>query len=428
MKKTVAALSACFFSISLLAQVQFNSLNEVLAYADKHSLTIKTARLHEEVAEKEEQLYRSTLKPRIDIVGASEYNPIIPSLVVPDKLVGGSEGKFRAVQFGLPLTFSSGLEISMPLFHAEKWSALKKQALEKERAKHSTIRTMEGLHITLAQAYYNTLLARELAVLAEESKKVMLQTMAVLEQRKKEGILSPVEYNRAKAANADVNLAALNWDLLFSKSTANLHQLLNIPFTDSLVLPQRLSIDWTIFTSIDVTGRPAYAEAKTSVMISEQILLQSKKATLPRLSLNGRYSYQWQLQKEQTVAFDMSSIGLRLDIPLFAGGYLKNAQQKAQVLTEAARLHEQQIFSELEKELSDWTTLYATAAKKQKNVQQKLAATADNLRIGQLSLKEGVMEFDDFNIVFQEWVKSRMEHLQILNEGLLYQFLLTQKL
>jgi hypothetical protein len=59
-------------------------------------------------------------------------------------------------------------------------------------------------------------------------------------------------------------------------------------------------------------------------------------------------------------------------------------------------------------------------------MQQKLTATADNLRIAQLSIKEGVMEFDDFHTIFQEWLRANMEHLQVMNEGLFYQFLLTQ--
>jgi hypothetical protein len=60
-------------------------------------------------------------------------------------------------------------------------------------------------------------------------------------------------------------------------------------------------------------------------------------------------------------------------------------------------------------------------------MQQKIAVTADNLRIAQLSMKEGVIEFDDFHAIFQEWLRARMEHLQVVNEGLFYQFLLTQK-
>ena len=56
-----------------------------------------------------------------------------------------------------------------------------------------------------------------------------------------------------------------------------------------------------------------------------------------------------------------------------------------------------------------------------------MAATTDNLRIAQLSIQEGIMEFEDFHTVFQEWLRARMEHLQVVNEGLFYQFLLTQK-
>ena len=427
MKKILPGLTAIFLSCSLWAQVKFNNLNEVLAFADKNSVAAKMAVLNEETAAKEEQLYRSTLKPRIDITSAADYHFIIPSLVVPDKLVGGSEGKFRALQLGLPFTMSSALELTLPLFNREKWAEAKRYALEKERAKQGSRLSLEQLHTAVAQAYYNALLAKELTLLAAESQKTMAQVMAMLEQRKGEGILAPVDYNRAKAIQADVDNAALQWSLLLSRSHASLHQLLSIPDTDSILLSQTLSIDWIIIPSLETNQRPAYTEAKASVMVAEQMLLQSRKAALPKLSLNGRYSYQSQVQKGQSVSFDMSSIGIKLHVPLFAGGYYKIAQEKVRMLTETAKLREQQILTVLQKEKEDWTALYTVAAKRQKGVQQKLSATADNLRIGQLSLKEGVMEFDEFNTLFQDWIKARMEHLQIVNEGLLYQFLLTQK-
>jgi outer membrane protein len=420
-------LAAFFFSLPLFAQIQFKSLEEILAYADKKSLTAKAAHLTEQVAAKDEQLHRSTLLPRLELSAAADYNLIIPSMVVPDKLLGGTEGKYSTVQFGLPFSFTPTLEFSLPILNPEKWEEVKKYALEKERARHNTGIQLEFLHIQLAQAYLDALAAKELLVLSAESKTTVEQLLSVLEQRKKEGVLQPVDYNRAKLLQADIDNTAVNWRLLLARSIDALRQLLNIRTTDSIALVEKLTINWKLEALTEVSQRPAFLAAKTSLKIAEQSLLQSKKAAMPKLSMHARYAYQWQVLKGQTVHFDMSTVGLKFSAPLFAGSFYKTTQKKAAILTEAAKVQEQQSLAQLKKEQADWKSHFTAAANKQKSMQQKIAVTADNLRIAHLSMKEGVIEFDDFHAVFQEWLRARMEHLQVVNEGLFYQFLLTQK-
>ena len=270
MKKAIAALIAIFFSLPLWAQLQFRSLDEVLAYADNNSLTAKAAQLTEQAAAKDEQLYRSTLMPRLDLVTAADYNVIIPSMVVPDKLLGGTEGKFTTVQFGLPFTLTPALEFSLPLINPEKWEELKKYALEKERAKLNTSMQLEYLHIQLAQAYFNAIAAKELLAVSAESKKTITQLLIILEQRKKEGVLQPVDYNRAKLLQADIDNNAFNWQLLLTKSTNALHQLLNVPATDSITLAEKPTINWELTGLLEASQRPAYLLARNSLKMAEQ--------------------------------------------------------------------------------------------------------------------------------------------------------------
>ena len=60
-------------------------------------------------------------------------------------------------------------------------------------------------------------------------------------------------------------------------------------------------------------------------------------------------------------------------------------------------------------------------------LEDKVANAKDNLRIARLNTKEGVMEFDEFNNIFLEYNRARMEYLQNLADGILYHLLSTQK-
>jgi hypothetical protein len=71
--------------------------------------------------------------------------------------------------------------------------------------------------------------------------------------------------------------------------------------------------------------------------------------------------------------------------------------------------------------------MYTAAYSKHTVVEQKVKTTSDNLRIARLNVKEGLMEFDEFNNIFMEYNRAKMEYLQNLTDGVLYYLLSTQK-
>jgi outer membrane protein TolC len=166
------------------------------------------------------------------------------------------------------------------------------------------------------------------------------------------------------------------------------------------------------------------------VRIAEQSIRETQKARLPKLSLNSKYYYQYGIKpgnNSQTIHFDASTFGLRLDFPLFAGSYYRISEQKAKLQLQAAQLTEEQVKENLSKEEKDWWIELTAAQKKSSLLDQKVQVTEDNLRIAQLSMKEGVMEYDEFSNIFMEHIKARIDRIQNLGDGMIYQILLTQK-
>jgi outer membrane protein TolC len=127
------------------------------------------------------------------------------------------------------------------------------------------------------------------------------------------------------------------------------------------------------------------------------------------------------------VNFDYSSVGLRLDFPLFQGSYYTASRQRSREQWQLAKLGQQQTANDLARQQSEWWNSYNAARKKDALLQEKQAVAADNLRIAQLNMKEGVMEFEEFNNIFQEYNKARMDFLQNSSDGIVYQLLLSQK-
>src|SRR5215217_7024481 len=167
------------------AQRIFTSLQQVWEYADKNNLTLQQRKLDQETSEKDQQIARSGLLPRINFFSTADYYPIIPSMIVPDKVIGGTQNKFTKVQFGLPLNFTTGAEFSMPLINFEKWESLKKAAFQTEGVKWNTEAEKEKLHNQLTGLYYKAVLTQELLQLNKENEQVMDSLLQMLNKRRK---------------------------------------------------------------------------------------------------------------------------------------------------------------------------------------------------------------------------------------------------
>ena len=413
------------------AQLPFSSLEEVLQYADKHSIAARQSDLQLAISKKDETINKSGLLPKLNIYSTADYYPIITTQLIPESIFGGSSDKFRKVQFGLPLSFAAGAELTVPVINPERWEQLKRIRLQSMQTAWNSKANLEGLHIQVTQWYYQYLLAAQLVQLNKSNQQVTNELLRVLEERKRNGVLNPADFNRSKNLQLDMQSAGIEYEKNLRQSVIVLKQLLNLPDSVSLQLTDSLTAK-TILPAQDenaVSSRPAWKEAEAKLSVAQQQLKEIQKAALPKLAFTGKYTYQWQMKPSagEHVNFDYSSLGLRLDFPLFQGSFYRAGRQKATLQVALAKTQQQQTVNELGRQQAEWRNNYRAALEKIPVLQQKLAVAAENLRIAQLNIKEGVMEFDEFNNIFQEYNKARLDNLQNLGDGLVYQLLLNIK-
>jgi outer membrane protein TolC len=153
-------------------QLHLSSLGDLIQYADKYSLVTHQSEIQQSISRQDVALNKSALLPKVNLFGTAEYDPIIPSLVVPSSALGGSSNKFQRVQFGLPLLFSSGVELTMPILNLEKWEQLKRYKLQSRQTTLETSVNMEALHIQLTQYYYQAVIAEELIQINKDNQEI----------------------------------------------------------------------------------------------------------------------------------------------------------------------------------------------------------------------------------------------------------------
>jgi outer membrane protein len=431
MSRWIICLGSLIWFYSVNAQLTFNKLQDLWQYADKHSPVYKQGNIQRSISEEDRRIVRSGLLPKIGVFGTIEYYPVIATQVIPSKIFGGPDDEYTKVRFGLPLSFSTGVEVNMPVINFEKWDLLEKARLQIIQTDWSQKAQVEDMHIRISQWYYQGLAAKAMTKLNNEDLRITDELMRVMDARKNNGVLDPADYNRSKNLRLDILSIADSYEQLWRQSINALHSLLNIPDSVTLDLTDSLGVfNWPManYNVVDISKRPQWNEAIARVDVFQKGYDASRKSSLPTLSFYGRYSYNWQMGNTQSVNFDMSTLGMRLDILLFNGDNIRSQQRRAGWLLESARTDQEQTRNNLVQQQRDWWNNYLTAWQKQKSLVEKESVTAENLRIAALNLREGVMEFDEFNQIFREHTRAQVEYVQNLSDGVLYYLLLTQNL
>ncbi len=415
----------------LLGQVQVNSLQELLDYADKHSAEAKQALLMPEIARQDMNIQSSALYPKVNVFTSGDYYPLIPTQVIPAEVLGGAPGTYYKAQFGLPYVFQAGAELSIPVVDLEKWAQMQRAKAQYEQSKWSSKAALEHLHLQLIQQYYQLLVSREVAKLNDENIETVNELMRILNDRKNAGILDPADYNRSLNLKLSTETSDVDYEKNIQQHLNALYSSLSIQAGGSLSINGLLAdFKWPALQQPGtITDRPGWQEADMKVRVSELALSESKKGALPKLNLNSRYAYNFQSKFTtggQNVEFQTGNVGLRIDFPIFRGNYYRSMQKKSNLQLQSAILEKEKATAVLSQQQNDWYNMYVSAYSKHTIVEQKVQTTSDNLRIARLNMKEGLMEFVEFNNIFMEYNRAKMEYLQNLTDGVLYYLLSTQ--
>lgn len=420
-----------FITQQTFAQVAIHSLQELYDYADKNNPATIQAKLLPSVAKQDVRMQASGLYPKINAYSTGDYYPILATQLIPAEIVGGTKGTYYKAQFGLPYAFASGVEISLPVINFEKWTQLNKAQQLQQQNEWSSKLAIENIHLQLMQLYYQYLVTNEVARLNDENATTTKELVSIMKQRNQEGVANPSDYNRARMLDMDVQSSSANYDKALALALHQLKALLNIGQDKELNIADSLSFtEMNANKNASIENRPAWQEAWLKEKVAALTWKETKNAALPKLNFTTRYAYNMQTKwngSGQKSEFDYCNVNLRLDVPLFQGNYYKAYRQKAKLNLDIAALEKERINNQLTQQQNDWLTQYQTALGKQNLLKDKVAAAADNLRIARLSMKEGVMEFDDFNNIFMDYNRAKMEQIQNTADGVLYYLLTTQK-
>lgn len=420
-----ALLMVSWTSLNAQKTYEFSSLEALIQYADSASPAAAWAKAKTASAEKDAAIAYAGLLPKINAFGNAEYYPIIMSQVVPASIMGGSADEFRTVRFGLPMSLSTGAELSVPVLNLEKWSQVKKWTVQGEWNALQVLQFKKEMHQTIAQWYYAWLMFHDLENAAAQNLTSAELILKIAMARDTQGVIEPPDVKRLQMAVIDQKNQWLEYQKSAQTALIQLKRWLGLGEQDICTLGSDLE---NLLPS-----PPAMSSLQQSLSFKEWSLkseiakhqfLEIKNAAFPKIQLAAKYTYQfqWDPSNDTRVDFDYSNISLRLELPLYQGNHWRNTKNKYQMEYLAAQKQWEMGNAEFQSKQNDLWNQWNFSAEKYALLSQKIKMAEEYFGLTKAQFEQGIIEYEPLHQAFLELQKAQNEKFRILNDLRNYQY------
>jgi outer membrane protein len=304
------------------AQIQFQSFQDVLKYADEHAIQIQSAIIVEQIASANKREAKSYLYPSINASAGYNNNLTLQPTLVPAEFFdpNATSGTFRELTFGQQHIYSAGIQAQWNILNFQKMFASQTANIVAEQSEINTQKSKFNTYNLLASTYYSIMLTQEAIIIYEENLKVSEAIYKSTNEKFQEGIVSEDALNSAKIKQLQnrntLQQALSNLSRFYTQLQSQLNTNQQIIISDS---PQNYSLTSTNFETI----HPEITWQEMEVDKQKSLLKEKKALLLPNLSLNYQYNTSWATDGftdfSNANELPQQYIGAKLNIPIFSG-------------------------------------------------------------------------------------------------------------
>ncbi len=288
MKNWLMLLPA-LLSLPAVAQIQFNSIQDVLNYADANAVAIQSAKIGEQIALEQKKEAGSYLLPTLNsTLGYNDNITLQPTLIPAETFnPDAPEGSFEELVFGTRYIYSAGIQAQWDVLNFQKIFSKQTASLATEESRLNTEVSRYNTYNSLASTYYSIVLTKESIGIYEENVEVSASILDLARTKYDEGLISEPELNLAEIKH-------LNNQRLLMQANDNLRQFYiqlqsQLNTRDSIVVLDTPESFITASTTIE-TPHPEVLLQETEVRKQESVLKQNKAMRIPLISFVYQYN------------------------------------------------------------------------------------------------------------------------------------------
>lgn len=290
--KNWLSLGMVLWCFPAMAQLQFQSLQEVLRYADARAIAIQSATIGEQIAAAEKKETKSYLFPSASVSLGYNDNITLQPTLVPTQFFNPAapEGTFEELTFGTKYIYSGGLQAQWDILNFQKLFAVKTADLALMESKITTEVNRYNVYNQLASTYYSILLTQEAIRIYEENLQVTSSIFENVNEKYQKGIISEAERNQAE-------IQKLQSQRTLTQAKNNLNQLFiqlqsQLNTNESIIVSDKPESFVMEDTTIQQT-HPEVLLQEAAVKKYESVLKQTKALRLPSVSLVYQNNQNW---------------------------------------------------------------------------------------------------------------------------------------
>ncbi len=362
MKKIFSIILLIISQLSnIQAQRKFESLEELLAFANTKNISIKSNNIR--LLQAKKTLLASKLAiadPLMNINGNFTDNTRLPVNFFPAEIFGGQKGEFREIQLGVRYNTNSSQNLDFKLLNLEGWQNFKLAEINILISENDVKVTQKNLHDNIASAYYNIV---QLYAQMESTKQNLMVSdtlLALAERKYKAGIVKQQDVNDARVNQLTIKESVNQIDFLLRQNYLTLKILNDIPEHENIEIWERIDASQITSKPIIVSNNLLIESNRLKELSALTTIQKTKRAFAPTISFIASNAFN-QYNNDFTLFggrwITSNYVGLKINFALPNANTLTNkfkAQydfQLAQKNTEQARIEADLTVSQLE---NDW--------------------------------------------------------------------------
>lgn len=316
-----------FFLLSLLMalntiQAQVWSLQQCIDTAQVYNKNLQISRNNISISKQKAKEAQSGLIPKISANADYKYFSNLPFQLMPLSVFGGTEGKFKEAQFGVPHNINANLQLSMSLYNPQVYGAIQTTKIATELTGLQYKKTAEQIYFEISNLFYNAqILQHQLTFIDSNliNATRLLKNMQLLNEQL---LAKGTDVSKVKLQVAQLNTQRLS---VYNKY----EQVLNaLKFAMGISVEHILQIEPNIqyqstneyISSSTIDIRTINAQNR---LLTGELSLLYKSRFLPSLNLIGTYGttgFGYDKQPNDFLKFyPIAYAGIQLSYPLFNG-------------------------------------------------------------------------------------------------------------
>lgn len=345
------------FCLSVKSQVVFGSFQEVLDYADKHSISIRISEEQQTVNAIREKQSRSFLYPSVNASAGFNDNITLQPTLVPSRLFNpqAPEGSFEEMTFGKPYLYTASLQAQWNVLDFQKIFAIKTSEFQSQAGKLNTEVNRFNTYNQLASVYYSILLAHRSLEIDEKNINTTKEMLKNASEKYQKGIISESDLNR-------VSIQHLQNEKKFKTTESNLAQLYRqlqsiLDLREEIQISDLRSDENHIIDADFQAVHPEVLFQEKQVDISKSLIKQSEAMRYPSLGFVYQYNYNWAtdhfMDFSNVNKLPQQFFGVKINVPVFNGFSIsqKIKESQAELKIQQMQLENTKIVKDKEDEI-----------------------------------------------------------------------------